>query len=60
MRLRQRQRQKLKPSPSLAVDQTQQIAKEREVVSQLRVDVSRIDKVMDFARRDSSRQEQAP
>src|SRR5208337_138972 len=37
------------PSPSLAVDQAQQIAKEREVVSQLRVDVSRIDKVMDFA-----------
>ena len=37
------------PSPSLAVDQTQQMAKEREVVSQLRVDVSRIDKVMDFA-----------
>ena len=40
---------KTEPSPSLAVDQTQQIAKEREVVSQLRVDVSRIDKVMDFA-----------
>ncbi len=36
-------------SPSPSVDQTQQIAKEREVVSQLRVDVSRIDKVMDFA-----------
>ena len=37
------------PPPSSAVDQTQQMAKEREVVSQLRVDVSRIDKVMDFA-----------
>ncbi len=37
------------PAPSLSVDQTQQMAKEREVVSQLRVDVSRIDKVMDFA-----------
>jgi len=37
------------PSPSPVVDQAQQIAKEREVVSQLRVDVSRIDKVMDFA-----------
>ncbi|MGO9016499.1 MAG: chemotaxis protein CheA [Dissulfurispiraceae bacterium] len=37
------------PSPSFTADQAQQIAKEREVVSQLRVDVSRIDKVMDFA-----------
>ncbi len=37
------------PSPSPGVDQAQQMAKEREVVSQLRVDVSRIDKVMDFA-----------
>ncbi len=37
------------PPPSPAADQAQQVAKEREVVSQLRVDVSRIDKVMDFA-----------
>ncbi len=37
------------PSPSPAVEQAQQMAKDREVVSQLRVDVSRIDKVMDFA-----------
>ena len=40
---------KAEPSPSPAADQAQQVAKEREVVSQLRVDVSRIDKVMDFA-----------
>jgi two-component system chemotaxis sensor kinase CheA len=36
-------------APSAPWEQAQQIAKEREVVSQLRVDVSRIDKVMDFA-----------
>jgi two-component system chemotaxis sensor kinase CheA len=40
---------KTEPPASSAVDQAQQMAKEREVVSQLRVDVSRIDKVMDFA-----------
>jgi two-component system chemotaxis sensor kinase CheA len=34
---------------SAAADQAQQMAKEREVVSHLRVDVARIDKVMDLA-----------
>ncbi|MFZ6008021.1 MAG: chemotaxis protein CheA, partial [Nitrospirota bacterium] len=38
-----------KPLPSPAVEEVQQITKEREVVSTLRVDVSRIDKVMDLA-----------
>ncbi|MEW6116879.1 MAG: chemotaxis protein CheA [Nitrospirota bacterium] len=42
-----------KPSPSAASaaadEQVQQITREREVVSNLRVDVSRIDKVMDLA-----------
>ncbi len=37
-----------KPSPVIE-EQVQQITKEREVVSTLRVDVSRIDKVMDLA-----------
>ena len=36
-------------APSASGEQAQQFAKEREVVSQLRVDVTRIDKVMDFA-----------
>jgi two-component system chemotaxis sensor kinase CheA len=38
-----------KPLPSPVVEDVQQITKEREVVSTLRVDVSRIDKVMDLA-----------
>jgi two-component system chemotaxis sensor kinase CheA len=39
-----------KPQPQpVAEEQVQQITKEREVVSTLRVDVSRIDKVMDLA-----------
>ncbi|MCC6347487.1 MAG: Hpt domain-containing protein, partial [Nitrospirales bacterium] len=36
-------------TPAAAEEQVQQIAKEKEVVSTLRVDVARIDKVMDFA-----------
>lgn len=46
--------EKAKPSPipkplPIVEEQVQQITKEREVVSTLRVDVSRIDKVMDLA-----------
>ncbi|HMK57019.1 MAG TPA: chemotaxis protein CheA, partial [Dissulfurispiraceae bacterium] len=37
------------PSPAAVEEQVQQISKEKEVVSTLRVDVSRIDKVMDLA-----------
>ncbi|MFO0752710.1 MAG: chemotaxis protein CheA [Thermodesulfovibrionales bacterium] len=36
-------------APQAAEEQVQQVAKEKEVVSTLRVDVARIDKVMDFA-----------
>lgn len=38
-----------KPQPQPVVEEVQQITKEREVVSTLRVDVLRIDKVMDLA-----------
>ncbi|MBI3593184.1 MAG: chemotaxis protein CheA, partial [Nitrospirae bacterium] len=41
--------EKVIPKPSPVVEEVQQITKEREVVSNLRVDVSRIDKVMDLA-----------
>ncbi len=37
------------PQPAQAEEQVQQVSKEREVVSTLRVDISRIDKVMDLA-----------
>ena len=37
------------PAPAAAEEQVQQVSKEREVVSTLRVDISRIDKVMDLA-----------
>ncbi len=36
-------------APAAAEEQVQQVSKEREVVSTLRVDISRIDKVMDLA-----------